>query len=214
MDCSLPGISVHGIFQARILEWVAISYSRGSSWPKDRTHISCASYTGRWILYHCSAWEAQILLAPSKLHMFKGNGLKKKKTSIQRSFITTFFLSSPGSYPWTKLGAPKLEGNSFFRYKVRTDYFQYPFYFFNLLKFLEAEKSTRQLSHFSESTRTQSWSRMQIKIIRWLFPGARCYRQGLLHGCVTSAITLTCAYKNPLLGLMLYSCHLEIINNF
>ena len=34
MDCSLPGSSVHGIFQARILEWVAISISRGSSQPR------------------------------------------------------------------------------------------------------------------------------------------------------------------------------------
>ena len=41
MDCSLPGSSVHGIFQARILEWVAISFSRGSSWPRDRTQVSC-----------------------------------------------------------------------------------------------------------------------------------------------------------------------------
>ena len=41
MDCSLPGSSVHEIFQARILEWVAISFSRGSSQPKDRTRISC-----------------------------------------------------------------------------------------------------------------------------------------------------------------------------
>ena len=39
-DCSLPGSSVHVIFQARILEWVAISFSRGSSPPKDRTQIS------------------------------------------------------------------------------------------------------------------------------------------------------------------------------
>ena len=38
MDCSLPGSSAHGIFQARILEWVAISFSRGSSQPRDRTH--------------------------------------------------------------------------------------------------------------------------------------------------------------------------------
>ena len=37
------GSSVHGIFQARILEWVAISYSRGSSQPRDQTHISCIS---------------------------------------------------------------------------------------------------------------------------------------------------------------------------
>ena len=40
MDCSLPGSSVHGIFQARILEWVAISFSRGSSWPRDWTQVS------------------------------------------------------------------------------------------------------------------------------------------------------------------------------
>ena len=40
MDCRLPGSSVHGIFQARVLEWVAISSSRGSSWPRDRTRVS------------------------------------------------------------------------------------------------------------------------------------------------------------------------------
>ena len=45
---SLPGSSVNGISQARILEWVAMSFSRGSSWPRDRTHISCI---GSWILY-------------------------------------------------------------------------------------------------------------------------------------------------------------------
>ena len=39
MDCNPPGSSVHGIFQARILEWVAISLSRGSSWTRDPTHV-------------------------------------------------------------------------------------------------------------------------------------------------------------------------------
>ena len=48
MDCSPPGSSVHGISQARILEWVVTSFSRGSSQPRDRTRISCI---GRWILY-------------------------------------------------------------------------------------------------------------------------------------------------------------------
>ena len=52
MDCSLPGSSVHGIFQARILEWVAISYFRGSSWPRNWTHVSCVSCIGRQTLYH------------------------------------------------------------------------------------------------------------------------------------------------------------------
>ena len=41
MNCSLPHSSVHGIFQARVLEWVAISFSRGSSWPRDWIQISC-----------------------------------------------------------------------------------------------------------------------------------------------------------------------------
>ena len=40
MDCSLPRSSVHGSFQARILEWVAISFSRGSSQPRDQTRVS------------------------------------------------------------------------------------------------------------------------------------------------------------------------------
>ena len=40
MDCTRPSSSVHGIFQARILEWVAIPFSRGSSLPKDQTQVS------------------------------------------------------------------------------------------------------------------------------------------------------------------------------
>ena len=48
-DYSLPGSSVHRISQARILERVAISFSRGSSWPRDPTRISWASCIGRWV---------------------------------------------------------------------------------------------------------------------------------------------------------------------
>ena len=44
MDGSPPGSFVHGIFLAGILEWVAISFSRGSSWPRDQTRVSCISY--------------------------------------------------------------------------------------------------------------------------------------------------------------------------
>ena len=57
MDCSLSGFFVHGIFQAKILEWVAISYSRGSSPLRDGTSISCVSCIGRRILYHRATWE-------------------------------------------------------------------------------------------------------------------------------------------------------------
>jgi len=55
MDYSPPGSSVHGNFQARTLEWIAISFSRGSSWPRDRAHVSCI---GKQILYHYTTWEA------------------------------------------------------------------------------------------------------------------------------------------------------------
>ena len=48
MDCSASGSSVHGIFQARILKWVAISYSRGSSWPRNWTPVSCIA--GRFFI--------------------------------------------------------------------------------------------------------------------------------------------------------------------
>ena len=54
MDCSPPGSSVRGISQARVVEWVAISCSRGSSRPRDRTYVSCID---GWILYHCATWE-------------------------------------------------------------------------------------------------------------------------------------------------------------
>ena len=47
MDCSPPGSSVPGVFQARILEWVAISSSRGSLQPRDQTHVSCVSCIGQ-----------------------------------------------------------------------------------------------------------------------------------------------------------------------
>ena len=48
IDCSAPDSSAHGVFQARVLERVAIFYSRGSSWPRDGTYISCI---GRGILH-------------------------------------------------------------------------------------------------------------------------------------------------------------------
>ena len=64
MDRSPPGSSVHGIFQARIWYWVAISFSRGSSQPRDWTGISCVSCIGRQILYCWATWEAPLWYIP------------------------------------------------------------------------------------------------------------------------------------------------------
>ena len=52
MDRSPPGSSIHGILQARILEWVAMPSSRGSSQSSDQTHVSNVSCIGRRVLYH------------------------------------------------------------------------------------------------------------------------------------------------------------------
>ena len=56
IDCSLPGSSVHEILQARILGWVAMPFSRGSSWLRDQTHVACIC---RWVLYHWTSLVAQ-----------------------------------------------------------------------------------------------------------------------------------------------------------
>ena len=63
MDCSLPGSSIHGISQAKIPEWVAISFSRGSSWPRDRTHV-CS--IGRQSLYCWATREASFCYITAK----------------------------------------------------------------------------------------------------------------------------------------------------
>ena len=74
MDCSPPGSSVHGISQTRILEWVAISYSRGSSRPRDGTRISCdscISCVGRQIL---SCWVSHWV--PSRVAYLLSNTVR------------------------------------------------------------------------------------------------------------------------------------------
>ena len=63
VDCSLPGSSIHGISQARILEWVAISFSGGSCWPREWIRVSCIAgrhftvwATRSYHYYHCCCY--------------------------------------------------------------------------------------------------------------------------------------------------------------
>ena len=53
MDCTLPGSSIYGIFQTRVLEWVVISFSKGSSQPRDRTWVSLIAGS------HFTIWAAR-----------------------------------------------------------------------------------------------------------------------------------------------------------
>ena len=90
MDCSLPGPFVHGIFQARILEWVAISHSRRPSWPRDWTRVSGISCVGRRVFLplappgkpHITLW---LLPLP---HSLLGAKFDRPFTSTQHIFWT------------------------------------------------------------------------------------------------------------------------------
>ena len=83
VDCSLPGSSVHGTFQARILEWVAISFSRGSSRSRNQTRISYIACIGRQVLYHeCHLGSPDIC---SVLYSW----FPLKVTLSERSLLTT-----------------------------------------------------------------------------------------------------------------------------
>ena len=80
MDCNLPGSSVHGILQARMLEWVAISFSRGSSLPKNWTQVSCIA--GRWF----PNWAMREAQTTGGCVLMKGESLSKRgKHRIQRT---------------------------------------------------------------------------------------------------------------------------------
>ena len=101
MDCSLPGSSVHGILQARILEWVAISFSRGSSWPRDQTQVSCIAdrFFTAWAIREALVYKT--CLMDSKLHKHNiwsqvSLRKKKKKASLQTKLVEVmeFQLSS------------------------------------------------------------------------------------------------------------------------
>ena len=64
MDCSPPGSSVLGLLQARVLEWVAISFSRGSSWPRDWTQVFAGRFFILWVAREvqsvsvCGSWSS------------------------------------------------------------------------------------------------------------------------------------------------------------
>ena len=88
VDCSLPESSVHGILQARILKWVAMPSSRGSSQPRDGTHFSYVSCIGRRVPYHYRHLEAQL---PSRI--FLNIILMCIKILLHNTFFYTFFQS-------------------------------------------------------------------------------------------------------------------------
>ena len=104
VDCSLPGSSVHGIFQARILEWVAISSSRGSYQPRDRTQVSCtevdflprATREALLVSKTCPKW---FLVVPSALDAGPPSHVSRLMT-LEASRCLHLPRQGPVTQPW------------------------------------------------------------------------------------------------------------------
>ena len=99
MDCSLPGFSVHGILQARILEWVAIPFSRGSSPTRDQILVP---WIVRWIL---SPLDHQGSPHPLSLHCQPG-GTSGKGPACQLRCKRPGFGAWVGKIPWKRAWQP------------------------------------------------------------------------------------------------------------
>ena len=110
MDCSLPGSSVHGIFQARVLEWVAISFFRRSSWPRDRTRVSC-------IVGRCFTIWAITLNTVQVPYFCLGNSTYLLQKRSTRSLGLKWIFFSWRIYLLLKVGSPTITvlSLSFFR---------------------------------------------------------------------------------------------------
>ena len=120
-DCSSPGSSVHGVLQARILEWVAIPFSRGSSGPRDRTLVSCTAgrFSTIWVTGKPAEDIKKYMGLKASIHDPKGVGwiiiritytavdflIKKEDSNLQMSQM--FLIEKEDSnlqmsllYPW------------------------------------------------------------------------------------------------------------------
>ena len=116
MDYSLPGSSIHGILQARILEWVAISFSRGYSQPRNWTRVSCIAgrFFTNWAMRDQSPQEGQVSLviphfpdsspcaqvSPNQRGLSHQDNLSCKTTSLQPSTFSSIFIHGTYNY-WT-----------------------------------------------------------------------------------------------------------------
>ena len=103
MDCSLPGSSLHGIFQARVLEWVAISFSRVSSQPRGQTQVSCIP--GR----RFNLWatrESYIILKMFCIAEETINKMKRQLTEWEKVFVNHISDMRLTSKIWKKLIQP------------------------------------------------------------------------------------------------------------
>ena len=109
MGCNLPESSLHGTSQARILEWVTIPFSRGSSRPRDQTCVSCI---GRWILYHWvtredhkEVWKVKLLICvwPFATSWTVAHQVPLSMGLPRQEYWSGLSFLSPGDLPWPRI---------------------------------------------------------------------------------------------------------------
>ena len=116
LDCSLPGSSVHGILQARMLKWVAISSSRGSPGPRDQTRVSCSScIAGRLFIAEplgreisINPWVRDEKIGPKEMHA----------AWSQTGWASVFYIEGPqerqtNAYNMQAICSPLVEGTAY-----------------------------------------------------------------------------------------------------
>ena len=102
VNCSLPGSSVHGIFPGKILEWVGISSSRGSSWPRDWTRVSGVSCSGRRFFTHYIIREAWKMSGAMKTRGIFRDHLEELKEQLPKTGKMRLSPNDMQSYWWKK----------------------------------------------------------------------------------------------------------------
>ena len=133
------GSSVHGVSQARMLEWVAISFSRGSSQSRDGTCVSCIYCTGRQILYHWATRSCDVFSNARKVNYGHGPRCQvqfqviywinwflffQKKSNMQSRALMKLVVYSPIMFPthdfsrWCTIAQLRHTINKFFSYWI------------------------------------------------------------------------------------------------
>ena len=87
MACSPPGSSVHEILQARVLEWVSMSSSKGSSWPRDQTHVSCIFCTAGGFFTHWATIKFNKITVLFSGFSQRGRIFRSKWESLHRGWM-------------------------------------------------------------------------------------------------------------------------------
>ena len=166
MDCSLPRFSIHGILQARMLEWVAMPSSRGSSQPRNQTQVSCI---GRLVLYQLSCKEAPLQGGDLLISSGRGAGFLSRLSVVQSLSQPCLTLCDP--MDCSTLGFPVPH--------CLPKFDQTP------LRWVQSCHTTISSSIASFSSCPQSFPASGSFLMSWLFPSG-----GLSIGALASASAL------------------------